>query len=51
MSRVNTPTRTRDVKTYRLQNGKELLGKTLWLRAEEIDGRRVLNYRFVVEEK
>ncbi len=30
---------------YRLPDGRELLGKTLWLRAEEIDGPRVLNYR------
>ena len=32
-----------DVRTYRLPNGRELLGKTLWLRAEEVDGERVLN--------
>jgi hypothetical protein len=31
--------------TYRLPDGAQLLGKTLWLRAEEIDGPRVLNYR------
>src|SRR5208337_214227 len=30
---------------YRLPDGERLLGKTLWLRAEEIDGPRVLNYR------
>jgi hypothetical protein len=30
---------------YRLPDGRELLGKPLWLRAEEIDGPRVLNYR------
>jgi hypothetical protein len=30
---------------YRLPEGQELLGKPLWLRAEEIDGPRVLNYR------
>jgi len=39
----------RDVKTYRLPRGKELLGKTLWLRAEEMDGQRILNYRFVAK--
>ncbi|MCA9259910.1 MAG: hypothetical protein KDA61_11950, partial [Planctomycetales bacterium] len=41
----NTP----DVKSYRYPNGAELLGTQMWLRAEEIDGSRVLNYRFDVE--
>jgi hypothetical protein len=31
--------------TYHLPDGEQLLGKTIWLRAEEIDGPRVLNYR------
>jgi hypothetical protein len=31
--------------TYHLPDGAELQGKTIWLRAEEIDGPRVLNYR------
>jgi len=31
-------------KRYILPNGKELLGKTLWLRAMEIGGNRVLSY-------
>jgi hypothetical protein len=35
----------RNVQTYRFPRGEELLGKTLWLRAEEIGGTRVLNYR------
>jgi hypothetical protein len=39
----------RDQQVYRLPEGKDLLGKTLWLRAEEIDGPRVLNYRFVAQ--
>jgi hypothetical protein len=30
---------------YRLPDGRELLGKSLWLRAEEINGPRVLNCR------
>ncbi len=34
---------------YVLPNGKELLGKTLWLRAEEMDGPRVLNYHVTAE--
>jgi len=36
-----------DVKTYRLPDGSELVGKPLWLRAEEMDGPRILSYRFV----
>jgi len=38
-----------DVKTYHLPNGAELLGKALWLRAQEMDGPRILNYRFEAE--
>lgn len=38
-----------DSKTYNLPNGKALIGKTLWLQAEQLDGPRRLNYRFVVE--
>ncbi len=38
-----------DVQTYRLRDGSELLGQTVWLRAEEIGGPRVLNYRFRAE--
>jgi hypothetical protein len=37
----------RDRQVYRLPDGQELLGKTLWLRAEEINGPRVLNCRLV----
>lgn len=36
-------------RVYHLSDGKKLLGKTLWLRAEEIGGPRVLNYRFLAE--
>ena len=39
-----------DVKIYRLPNGAQLLGGELWLRIEEVDGARVLNHRFVVEQ-
>ncbi len=35
--------------TFSLDDGKELYGKILWLRASEIDGPRVLNYRFTVK--
>ena len=39
-----------DTKVYRLDRGSELVGQTLWLRAEEIGGSRSLNYRFVAQE-
>ncbi|RIK77311.1 MAG: hypothetical protein DCC67_12820, partial [Planctomycetota bacterium] len=38
-----------DVKIYRYAHGAELIGAELWLRAQEVDGPRVLNHRFVVE--
>ncbi len=37
-----------DRKFYFLRNAQQLRGKQLWLRAEEIDGRRVMNYRWTV---
>ena len=40
-----------DVQVYRLPNGRELLGKTLWVRAEEVDGPRVFNCRVTVPGK
>ena len=39
-----------DVKIYRYPDGAQLLGAELWLRAEEVNGSRVLNHRFVVEQ-
>jgi hypothetical protein len=39
-----------DVKVYRYPDGAQLLGAELWLRAQEVDGRRVLNHRFIVEQ-
>jgi len=39
----------RDDQLYRLPDGQQLIGQTLWLRAEEIGGPRVLNYRFEAE--
>jgi len=36
-----------DTKVYYLPDGARLLGQTLWVRAEEIGGSRVLSYRFV----
>lgn len=40
----------RDVQVYRLPQGDQLLGSTVWLRAVEIGGPRILNYRFVVKK-
>ena len=40
----------RDAEVYRFPDGRALLGQTLWLRAEEIGGPRILNYRFVAEQ-
>ena len=39
-----------DVKIYRYPDGAQLLGAELWLRAQELDGSRVLNHRFIVEQ-
>lgn len=39
-----------DTKIYRYPDGAQLLGAELWLRAEEVNGSRVLNHRFVVEQ-
>ena len=50
MTQVIELTNDRDRKIYRLQNGRELIGKTLWLRAEEMGGNRTLNQRFLAEE-
>jgi len=41
--------RSRHTHVYRLENGKELLGRILWLRARELDGPRTLSHRFVAE--
>ncbi len=38
------------LKTYVLPDGKELIGKTLRLRGEEIGGRRMLNYEIAVKD-
>jgi hypothetical protein len=39
-----------DTKIYRYPDGAQLLGAEIWLRAEEVNGSRVLNHRFVVEQ-
>jgi hypothetical protein len=39
-----------DVKIYRYPDGAQLLGKELWLRVQEVDGSRVLNHRFVIQQ-
>lgn len=38
-----------NIQVYRFRSGEELVGRTLWLHAEELDGNRTLNYRYVVE--
>jgi hypothetical protein len=43
--------RSHDTHVYRLENGRELLGQTLWLRAEELGGPRILSHRFVAKEE
>ncbi len=35
--------------TFRLPDGRELLGKTLWLRVEELGGHRLMNYQVIAE--
>ena len=35
-------------KKYYLPNADEIRGHKIWLRAEQVDGRRVLNYRWKV---
>jgi hypothetical protein len=42
--------RGEDLRVYRFPDGRALIGKTLWLQAEEVDGPRLLNYRFVAEQ-
>lgn len=42
--------RGQDLQIYRLPEGRQLLGKTLWLQAQETDGPQVLNHRFVARE-
>jgi hypothetical protein len=39
-----------DLHTYLIPEGKNLMGQKLWIRAEEIGGRHVLSYRFIVGE-
>jgi hypothetical protein len=39
----------RVTRSYLLPKGEELLGRHLWIRAQEVDGPRVLNYRIAAE--
>ncbi len=39
-----------DLKKYLFQNGEELIGRPLWLRAEEQNGTRVINHRITIEQ-
>jgi hypothetical protein len=50
MSQIIELRQDRDTKIYRLPKGEQLIGETLWLRAEEIGGQRTLNYRFTAEK-
>jgi hypothetical protein len=49
ITQVVDQARGADVQTYRLPRGSELIGKTIWLRADELTGRRTLNTRFQVK--
>jgi hypothetical protein len=40
-----------DVQLYRIPDGASLQGKTLWIRAEELGGSRVLSERFTVGDR
>jgi hypothetical protein len=42
--------RGEQTQVYRLEDGESLVGKPLWLRAEEIDGPRILNYQITAEK-
>ena len=50
MTQVLGLPRGQDTKIYRIEDGEELIGQNLWLRAEELKGPRVLNYRFTAEK-
>ena len=39
----------RITQTYALNNGRDLMGKTIWLRLEELDDGRLHNYHVAVE--
>ena len=45
---VTIPPHEAGLQSYPLSDGPGLLGKTLWLQAEEIGGPRILNCRCVV---
>lgn len=50
MWQVTDLPRGHEAHTNLLPDGGELLGQTLWLRAEEIGGRRTISHRFTAEE-
>jgi len=47
---VNCWARSENVHIFRFPDGAELVGKSLWLLAEELDGPSVLNCRFTAEK-
>ncbi len=50
VSQITRLGQQRDIKRYRLPDGKSLIGKTISLRAEEVGGERTFNFRFVAKE-
>jgi len=51
MAQIRNQGRGEATQIYLLEDGKSLLGKPLWLRAEEIGGPLILNYRFQAEKE
>lgn len=51
MTEVISQGRGEKTHVFRLEDGKSLIDKTLWLRATEVDGPRILNYRFTATDE
>ncbi|MHC4401098.1 MAG: hypothetical protein ACYTG0_15590 [Planctomycetota bacterium] len=49
-AQIICPAHDRRVTTYRFPEGRQLVGKTIRMRAEQVDGPRVLNHCFVVQK-
>ncbi len=47
---IVAPPHGRQVHVYRLKDGRELIGQTLWLRAEELGGSRILSRRVTADD-
>ncbi len=48
-AQVTASPRSPTLTQYRLPDGRKLLGKTLWLQAQEVGGAESLNYQFVAQ--